>query len=86
MRTRLAGAVIGCGILVWGAWVILCCPTAVETYSEAGREPRLSPDYSGIIIPANIAPLNFRVLEDGCEYSVEIPACPGKGLGLSRAG
>jgi len=30
--------------------------------------PRISPDYSGIVIPPNIAPMNFRILEaaDSC--------------------
>ena len=34
--------------------------------------PRIDPDYAGIIIPPNIAPLNFRVLEDGSDCVVRI--------------
>lgn len=33
--------------------------------------PRLNPDYARIVIPPNIAPLNFRVEEPGTRYRVE---------------
>ena len=36
------------------------------------RPARIQPDYSGITIPPNIAPLNFRVEEPGVQYHVEI--------------
>jgi hypothetical protein len=29
----------------------------------AGRPPRISPDYTDVVMPPNIAPLNFRILE-----------------------
>ncbi len=38
----------------------------------AGRSPMIQPDYSGIVIPSNIAPLNFIVKESGREYIVRI--------------
>lgn len=34
------------------------------------KEPFIEPDYSGVTIPANIAQLNFRILEDGKKYTV----------------
>ncbi len=34
--------------------------------------PRLDPDYTSLVIPPNIAPLNFRVKEDGQDYFVRI--------------
>lgn len=42
------------------------------------RLPHIQPDYSGITIPPNIAPLNFRIEEPGVEYNVEIrgPVAP----------
>jgi len=36
------------------------------------RPPRIDPDYTSIVIPANIAPLNFRINEDGRDYVVRI--------------
>lgn len=34
--------------------------------------PEITPDYSGITIPANIAPLNFRIQEKGSDYHAVI--------------
>jgi hypothetical protein len=39
---------------------------------SAGRFPNIQPDYSGIVIPSNIAPLNFIVQEEGEEYLVQM--------------
>jgi hypothetical protein len=36
------------------------------------RPPRISPDYSGTVIPPNIAPLNFAVRENGRRFFVRI--------------
>jgi len=40
----------------------------VSESAPTGREPRLRPDYTGTVIPANIAPLNFLVEEPGTHY------------------
>ena len=45
---------------------------AIENCTQVAYEPNISPDYSGIVIPANIAPLNFRILEKGRAYHVKI--------------
>jgi hypothetical protein len=55
-----------------GAWLASCSPKPPEGGSEAGREPNISPDYSGVVIPPNIAPLSFRILEPGRAYAVTI--------------
>lgn len=39
---------------------------------ESDRFPRISPDYTDISIPYNIAPLNFVVKEKGSAYFVRI--------------
>jgi hypothetical protein len=46
----------------------------------AGRAPRLVPDYAGVTIPANIAPLNFRVAEPGRRCHVRFTGPSGAGL------
>jgi hypothetical protein len=78
MGTRLVGAILCSGVLLWGSWMVFYRPGVIEDYSEVGHEPNLSPDYSGTVIPANIAPLNFRILEDGRAYSVEIRSDRGR--------
>jgi len=55
--------------------------------SQVAREPNISPDYSGIVIPANIAPINFRILEKGQTYCVRIHSAFGRPIELaSRTG
>jgi len=44
----------------------------IEAYSSLSRPVKISPDYTGIIIPANIAPLNFVIREPGTGYLVKI--------------
>jgi len=38
--------------------------------AQEARPPRIKPDYSGLVVPPNIAPLNFSVLEPGSAYRV----------------
>lgn len=39
-------------------------PSAPETFRKENREPKIYPDYKGVTIPYNIAPLNFAVKEN----------------------
>jgi hypothetical protein len=58
---------------------VLCIAAAIVITSCAGsrvpqnaqtvsRLPQLYPDYAGITLPPNIAPLNFRIQEDGSRF------------------
>ena len=49
-----------------------------EDSTPAGRPPVIRPDYAGIVIPPNIAPLNFLIEEPGSDYFVEIRAAAGE--------
>jgi hypothetical protein len=40
--------------------------------------PRIQPDYSDLIIPPNIAPLNFQIREPGSAYRVRLEADAGR--------
>jgi hypothetical protein len=44
------------------------------------RPPRIRPDYADVVIPPNIAPLNFLIEEPGIEYRVRIHATKGKDI------
>jgi len=50
---------------------------------EAGRAPRLSPDYTGCTVPPNIAPLNFVIKEPGTRYCVQVHSEQGNGFTVS---
>ncbi|NQT15875.1 MAG: PD40 domain-containing protein [Planctomycetes bacterium] len=54
-------------------------PDLASATSAAG-EPRIDPDYTSLVIPPNIAPLNFRILEDGQDYLVRITSDGGEKL------
>ena len=43
-------------------------------YSEAGRTANIYPDYKGVVVPPNIAPLNFIVRENADDYAVRLSA------------
>jgi WD40 repeat protein len=43
----------------------------------AGREPLIEPDYSGVTIPSNIAPMNFQILEEGESHIVNLSLSDG---------
>ena len=67
----------------WGASVVTvftvtlthAASTSAQTVESAkiiDRVPRIHPDYTSIIIPPNIAPLNFSVKEPGRSFYVQI--------------
>ncbi len=80
MARQWAHMVVLCGLLVA---VASCSPGTPETCREVAREPNLSPDYSGTVIPANIAPLNFQVLEEGRAYLLKIRSENGSPITIS---
>ena len=52
-----------------------------------GRVPKITPDYVGIVIPPNVAPLNHVINEPGEKYLVRIHAASGKQVEVvSRTG
>jgi hypothetical protein len=64
----LAGTAVAAAACYW-----LCtAPALPAQYSEAGRLPRLDPDYGDCTVPPNIAPLNFQVKEEGTRYGIRL--------------
>ena len=63
--------------MINGQWsmMILCCvmlmgcgsPSVPEEYTETGRLPKIYPDYTGVTVPVNIAPLTFQLDEEADE-------------------
>ena len=78
--SRIAGTVLFAAVLVGG----LGCsrqPTA-DVRHVVPRPPRLDPDYAGVTIPPNVAPLNFTVREAGVKYHVHIEEKGGQSIDL----
>ncbi len=55
----------------------------IKEYTDVPRPPRISPDYTGTVIPPNIAPLNFSVNEEGRQYYVKLYSKEGKTIEIS---
>lgn len=61
--------------LIFPAVLFYSCGSRPEgPISDAGRPPLIDPDYSGITIPPNIAPLNFVIREKGEAFFTRISA------------
>ena len=67
----------------------LCCGPDIDSLcriaSDAGRTARISPDYSGIALPPNIAPLNFVVREPGSRFIAVISSKKGSPIRYASA-
>lgn len=80
---------LGAVSLVAAAW--WCLPRrpseqVLRTARLASRAPRIHPDYHGLVLPPNIAPLNFRIVESGDLFYVRIRSLRGTAVEiLSRA-
>ena len=64
-----------CALLIAAGLLALASCARGPNLSSAVRveaAPRIDPDYAGIVMPPNIAPLNFRVLEEGSDCVVRI--------------
>jgi WD40 repeat protein len=53
--------------------------------SPAGREPVIEPDYSGVTVPPNIAPMNFLILEKGESFRIIVKGSAGAGIELKSS-
>ena len=54
------------------ALLFACSPTVPKNAEEVARMPRVYPDNTAAVLPPNIAPLNFRVLDECDEVVVRI--------------
>ncbi|HUX58591.1 MAG TPA: hypothetical protein VMV77_16595 [Bacteroidales bacterium] len=61
-------------VLVFILTVIIlnACSGKIPTFTELNMEVQILPDYSGITLPPNIAPLNFTIKENGEKYLTKI--------------
>ena len=66
-------------------WILFACSRPGSNLTEIKREPQLNPDYSGITIPNNIAPLNFTINEKADNYLVKMHATQGDVINVTSA-
>jgi len=73
--------IIVISIIVAGLVCVLN-PVDISGAEEVPRHPDIFPDYKEGVIPPNIAPLNFQVLEDGHAYFVSVRSDRGHPIHL----
>ena len=59
-------------------WLATSCRETIVNPEILPVVPQISPDYTGVTIPATIAPLNFSVVEKQCATSLHLRAEGGK--------
>lgn len=57
-----------------------CASDDMGTYTQLPYEPNITPDYTGLVVPPNIAPLNFQIREPGTAYRARIHASQGSAI------
>lgn len=65
------------------SWFLISCHSVPEKFQETNRSATIEPDYSGLTIPVNIAPLNFHIEEEGAAFLVELIGAKGRVLTTS---
>jgi hypothetical protein len=75
-------------LLAVAAWSVGSCrDEAPELAVTVPRPPQITPDYAGVMIPPNIAPLNFVIREPGRRYQARIHCAAGEAIEVvSRTG
>ena len=64
-----------------------CRDETPESVVTVPRPPKVTPDYAGVVVPPNIAPLNFVIREPGRKYQARIHCAAGKAIEVvSRTG
>lgn len=84
MKTKIAQHLkIPLNIVYYSCFLLLIirCNSGYENRSEnQNRKPTIFPDYTNLVIPCNIAPLNFIINESGNKYIVKFTSNNDKGF------
>ena len=84
MKERFTVIGIFCSVIILSGVRLVFCPVeAIENCTQVAHDPNISPDYIGTVIPCNIAPLNFRILEKGQAYRVKIHSDSGPAIEIA---
>jgi len=74
-------------ILIFIMVFMFSCTGNLSDHELIDKKPGINPDYSGITLPPNIAPINFNVEEKADRYQVRIYTGTGKQIQIkSRSG
>lgn len=88
LHTTPARRAVRQGIAVWLAWVLGALSLSGASLSgeevpRSERKPRVTPDYTDLVIPPNLAPLNFAIEEPGRAYHVRLCGPKGEPIAIT---
>ena len=67
MKTTIYN-IIRCWVIGVGCLMLAACSTAVENAKQEATQPQIYPDYTGVTVPVNIAPLCFNMTDESALY------------------
>ncbi|MBR4976489.1 MAG: hypothetical protein IKY61_05490, partial [Thermoguttaceae bacterium] len=70
-KAAIVATILAVLALAVGRWAT-GTPSLPKTFEDAGKLPAIYPDYVGTTLPPNVAPLNFRVEEEGERYLTSV--------------
>ena len=76
---------IGYWLMGVGCWLMASCASTPEQVSKVNQLPDIYPDYIGVTIPADIAPLNFNLADEDIDC-MDVVARGSKGGELHTNG
>lgn len=76
---------IGYWLMGVGCWLMASCASTPEQVSKVNQLPDIYPDYIGVTIPADIAPLNFNLADEDIDC-IDVVARGSKGGELHTNG
>jgi hypothetical protein len=81
-RKKITFIIIVCILLAMGivTGILFNRKITIDQFTSVNRFPEIHPDYQAIVIPPNIAPLNFIVKEPGTRYFTKIYSVNGKAI------
>ena len=72
--------------MVFAFILINSCRVAnTDNYTDMDREPLIEPDYSGVTIPQNIAPMNFKINEKASDYIINASSSNGMKISVKSS-
>lgn len=83
---KLKNILLGILVLIFEMFFFGSCKTDhFNNTRDTGREPVIEPDYSGVTIPNNIAPMNFIIKEDGSSFRITATSTEGFHLSIKSS-
>jgi len=85
-RTAFLAALVALALPVLCLGTLSCARPAPQSAApSSGRRPTISPDYSDLVIPPNIAPLSFVIREPAARYVTRISGACGRPIEIDSA-